>query len=202
MNFKLFLSACLIFLFSGFSYSQKIKQKGDLSALKNAKKIELVFTYDNMRVGKYEDESVYVEERVQKRNEKEPGSGDKWRDAWFNDREERFEPQFHELFNNYIEKSGIKASEEYSDATVKAIIHTTFTEPGFNVGVVRKSASIDAEIIFIDKKTGKEIGRLIITKVPGRDAFGYDFDTGLRIQEAYAMLGKSSGKYIYKKVLK
>lgn len=202
MNFKFIFSVCLFVLVSGFSYSQKIKQQGDLSALKNAKKIELVFTYDNMRVGKYDDESEYLEERVKKRNEKEAGSGDKWRDAWFEDREKRFEPQFDELFNKYMEKSGVKASKDFSDAPIKAIVHTTFTEPGFNVGVVRRSAYIDAEIIFIDKKTGKELGKLIVTNSPGRDAFGYDFDTGLRIQEAYAMLGKASSKFLLKKVYK
>ena len=39
-------------------------------------------------------------------------------------------------------------------------------------------------------------------KVPGRDVWGFDFDTGKRLEEAYAMTGKIFGKYLNKKVFK
>ena len=39
-----------------------------------------------------------------------------------------------------------------------------------------------------------------INKVPGRDAMGFDYDTGVRIEEAYAKAGKSIGKFIDKEI--
>ena len=66
---------------------------------------------------------------------------------------------------------------------------------------MRKPAYINAELIYIDKKSGETLATMEITKVPGRDAMGYDFDTGYRLQEAYAKLGKETGKYIIKKAL-
>ena len=202
MNINLFVTLLSMLFVLGEVQAQKISQKGNLSALKDAGKIQLVYDYDKMRVGKYVNEEEYIKERVAQRNQKEPGGGDKWKAAWYDDRERRFEPKFDELFNKYVQKYGLEAGKDYTDAPVKAIVRTTFTEPGFNVGVVRRSASIDAVIIFVDNKTGKELGKLTALKVPGKDAMGYDFDTGVRIQEAYALLGKATGKYLAKKVLK
>lgn len=68
--------------------AQKMKVKGDMSSLKDVSKIDLEFTYDNMSVGKYDSEDEYLQERVEKKNEKEPGTGNEWREAWVNDREE------------------------------------------------------------------------------------------------------------------
>ena len=118
-------------MITGNSYAQKIKVDGDLKFLKDVKALELAYSYDHMSVGKYDNEEDYLNERAAKRNEKEPGAGDKWKEDWVNDREERFEPKFEELFNEYIAEKGMKAGKEMDDAPVKLLIHTTFTEPGF-----------------------------------------------------------------------
>jgi len=39
---------------------------------------------------------------------------------------------------------------------------------------------------------------LKVDNCPGMDAMGYDFDTGVRIQESYAKLGKALSAYILK----
>ena len=197
---SLVMTSALIFAFCG-AFSQKMKLKGDMKFMKEVKALDLEFTYDNMSVGKYDAEEEYLSERVAKRNEDEPGKGDEWRENWVNDRAERFEPKFEELINDYLNKEGIKAGREMGDAPYKAVIHTTHTEPGFNVGVVRKSAHINVEVMFINKESGETVATMDFKKVPGRDAMGYDFDTGYRLQEAYAKLGKEIGKYIVKKVL-
>lgn len=80
--------------------------------------------------------------------------------------------------------------------TVIMNIHTTFIEPGFNVGVMRRPAFINLEVTFT--KGEEELVVLSATKAPGADAMGFDFDTGYRISEAYAKAGKSLGKFILK----
>jgi hypothetical protein len=41
-----------------------------------------------------------------------------------------------------------------------------------------------------------------MTGVPGRGAMGNDYDTGFRIQEAYAKCGKETGAFLAKKAFK
>ena len=89
--------------------------------------------------------------------------------------------------------------DQNNKANYTMIVETTFTEPGFNVGVMSKVASINLKITFVDK-SGKEMAKMTIDKVPGRDAMGFDYDTGVRIEEAYAKAGKSVGKFIDKKI--
>ena len=79
--------------------AQKVKLiEGDLSALKNEKSINTEFTYDKMKVGKFDDEAEYVSKKKEEYNKKEAGRGDTWATRWVDDREEKFEPQFNELF--------------------------------------------------------------------------------------------------------
>jgi hypothetical protein len=45
------------------------------------------------------------------------------------------------------------------------------------------------------------LAKVSIENSPGREAFGNDFDTGLRIQEAYAKAGKELVYFIWKNYL-
>jgi hypothetical protein len=88
------------------------------------------------------------------------------------------------------------------EATYTVIFKTTFIEPGFNVGVARKNASINAEAIFVESANPENVlAKVSIENSPGRDAMGYDFDTGYRIQEAYAKAGKELVYFIWKNYL-
>lgn len=92
------------------------------------------------------------------------------------------------------------ANKDVTDAQYEMEVHTTFTEPGFNVGVTRKNAYIDAVVTFKNISTGKEEAVVTVYACPGRDVFGYDFDTGYRIEEAYAKLGKSMAGFVLKQL--
>jgi hypothetical protein len=175
------------------AYSQKIKIiEGDLKALKGQTSVKTEFTYENMIVGKNLTEKDYIKEKKAKFNEKESGRGEKWEKAWNDDRKERFEPQFRELFAKH---SGISTVGDNAKFTL--IFKTTRTEPGWNVGVARASAYIDAEAWIVESANpDKVIAKISILKSPGRDAMGYDFETGARLQEAYAKAGKSLGRFI------
>lgn len=181
------------------SFAQRIKLiEGDLSPLKGVKGLATEFTYDNMIIGKDLTEEDYINEKKSKFDEKEPGRGDKWEKAWVSDRKERFEPQFRELFSKH---SGMSTVDEKSPYTL--IFKTTRTEPGFNVGVMRVPASIDGEAWIISSSDpGKVIAKISIVKSPGRDAWGFDFETGARLQEAYAKAGKELGGFIKSKTKK
>jgi len=193
MNLKKTLLLVASFIFVTALQAQKLKLKqGDIGVLKGLTSINVEFTYDNLSVGKM-TEAEYVKKKTEDYNEKESGKGDKWAEAWVADRKRAYEPQFLEQFE---EKSNIKNDKS---AKYTLIFHTTFIEPGFNVGAWRKNAYIDAEVTIVEgNDTTKPIAVISIDNSPGRDAMGVDFDTSWRISEAYAKAGKSLAKFIGK----
>lgn len=175
--------------------AQKVKLiEGSLSPLKGQSVISTEFTYDNMTIGKDGlTEEDYIKRKKTDYEEKEKGRGEKWEKAWVADRKERFEPRFNALF----EKHGEVSTSGESKYTI--IFNTTRTEPGWNVGVMRVPARIDAEAWVVETADrSKIIAKISVTNAPGRDAAGFDFDTGYRLQEAYAKSGKEIGKLISK----
>lgn len=176
--------------------AQKIKlQEGDLSAIKGQTEINTEFAYDNVKVGDFDNEDDYIKKRTDEYNKKEAGKGDTWATAWKADREARFEPKFEELFT---ESAGIKAGA-FPSAKYTLIFKTTFIEPGFNVGVMRKNAYINGEAWIVETADkSKVVAKLSVDKAPGRMAFGMDFDTGARITESYAMAGRGLGRFTKK----
>ena len=174
--------------------AQKIKlAEGDLGPLKGQTSIKTEFKYD-MSVGKFDKEDDYIAQKKKELNEKEPDRGDSWEKNWKADRQDRFEPQFRELFSKHSEMSTTGDNAKYT-----LIFKTVHTEPGFNVHVMSKPAYIDAEAWIVEAQDpNKVIAKITITKALGRDVFGFDYETGLRLQEAYAKAGKELGGFIRK----
>ncbi len=191
---KTILLFCL--LLSSTTFAQKLKLvSGSLAPLKGQNSIRLEFTYDNMTIGNDDlKEETYIRRKKEEYNSKEPGRGEQWEKAWVSDREERFEPKFAALFEKY----GLMRTND-NDARYTLVFHTTRTEPGWNVVVMRSPAQIDAEV-FIRETANPDnvIAILTIVNAPGRDGAGFDYDTGYRIQEAYAKSGKEIGKLVEK----
>ncbi len=185
---------CSLLLGSLAGSGQKLKLKdGDAAVLKDQASINFEFTYDNMAVGKFDTEKEYIDKKTEEYNKKEPGRGDNWAKNWVGDRKQQFEPKFIELFT--------KASELSESKTAKytLIFKTTFTEPGFNVGVVRKNAKLNGEALIVETADkSKVIATITVENALGRTFGGYDFDTGGRIAEAYADAGKALGKFVKK----
>ena len=192
-----------MFLFSSLKVNaQSIKlEKGDFTQLKGQTTLNVEYVYDNLIVGK-KSEDDYIKEKVAEYNKDEPGKGDRWQINWKKDRTNRYEPKFEELMNKYLNENNIKVG---ADATAKytVIIKTLVIEPGFNVGVMRRPASINVEISFVETSNKSvDIAKVTMIRVPGSDVFGYDFDVAQRISESYAKCGKELAKLIIKKGLK
>lgn len=184
---------------SGVSYAQKMKViEGDLSALKGQTSFNSKFTYDNMIIGKDMTEKAYIDDKKTKLDEKEPGRGAKWEQAWIDDRTNRFAPQFRELFSKH---SGVSCVDEKAPYTL--IVKTTRTEPGWNVGVMKRPSFIDAEVWIVESANPKKtIAKVSVMNAAGRAAWGNDFETGARLQESYAKAGKGFGGLIKKQIKK
>lgn len=188
----------VLFLFAGLqSYAQNIiLTSGSLTPLKSEHVLKFEFTYDEMLVGKM-TEAEYVDKKVGDYNSKEAGKGDTWKTNWIADRKGRFEPKFVELFDKYMEEKNIASGTEGANYIIT--INTDFTEPGFNVGVVRRNASVDLSCKIINIATGEQIASVKIRNASANNFWGTDFDSGYRLQESYAKAGREFAKFLVKK---
>ncbi len=203
-NIKNLLLVGALLLCGSPALAQNIKlNSGSLGFLKGETTLNVEYTYDDLVVGKIA-EQTYIDTKVAEANKKEAGAGDKWLASWKADRAKRFEPKFEELLNNQIsnKKISVKAGK-FPEAKYTMVLKTTQLEPGWNAGIMRAPASVSTQAeIFETKDRSKSLAMITISKAPGRDAMGYDFDAGYRLQEGYAKTGKELGAFLYKKGFK
>ncbi len=201
---KAFLLIPLFLLFLTVDAQKITVKSGDLSFLKGVTELNVDYDYGNMAVGKFKTEADYIEKKKNEYNEDEPGKGDRWEEEWHADKENTYHRKFEELFNviMYGHNTGMKIGS-YPNADYTLVLKTIFLEPGFNIGISRKDASINVIAEFVTSDDPENILAVItMDKVPGRGAMGGDFDTEYRIGEAYAKCGKELAEYLWKKVLK
>ncbi len=189
-----------LMLCTSLMFSQKVKvTKGDFKNLKGIAAYNLEFDYSDLSIPKYKSEEEFLQDKMAKRDEKNPESGEKFKESWFADRPNRYEPKFIESFNKRFDDGEIKVGKDIgAEYTMK--VHTTMMYAGYNVGVVRKNSKIEATISVY--KTGDPSNVIFsadYTKVEGNGAFGMDYDSGYRISEAYAKLAKEVAANIKKK---
>lgn len=201
---KLIVAVAALLISAASVNAQKIKTvDGSPDVIKGDKNVNLVFTYENVKVGKME-EAAYIERETKERDEKEAGTGEVWAGKWQADKEERYPPKFVKLFNEYGgDYFGTNVVLDATDSKYTMKINVSWIEPGFNVGVMRKPAGTNMEIsIFETAKPDDILYEATIINSPGADAMGMDFDAGYRIEESYAKAAKYFAKFLNKKHMK
>ncbi|PNQ74631.1 hypothetical protein C1T31_00350 [Hanstruepera neustonica] len=196
---KLLLIAIL--LVSTTIQAQKSKVlEGDWKNLKGISAYNLEFEYENLEIPKYDSEEDFLKDKMAKREEKEPGAGERFKKAWFADREEHYEPKFAESFNKRWDDKEVVVGRDMASADYTMKIQTTFLYPGYNVGVMRQNSKVDA-IISVYKNDAPDtiLFSVKYTKAEGNAAFGNDYDSGVRVGEAYAKMAKTFAKELSKK---
>ncbi|MEO9257411.1 MAG: hypothetical protein ABI207_03455 [Crocinitomicaceae bacterium] len=198
---KIILTSMLIALttISFTTNAQKVKlTKGNLAFLKTEKVTTVEFSYDGAVVGK-KDENDYVTKKAAEYNKKEPGTGDKWVIAWNKDKTDRFPAKFIQLYNENVEGSGCSKIEQNTTSKYKMIVKTTYMNPGYNVGISRAAAVCNYTIQFVETANPSNVvAEVTITGSTGQTFGGFDFETGVRLGESYALAGKSLGKFVKK----
>lgn len=198
---KLKLSLLFIAGLGLTSMAQKIRtESGDLSFLKDQTELNVKYDFSDFQVGGFASEGEYKKKKMKEYNEKEAGRGETWENSWERDKKERFPNKFEELFDKGL-TGKIHAAQNNDKATYTLIVKTTFIEPGFNVGVMRKSAAVSFEYIFVESgDESKVMAKLKQPEVPGSQFGGYDYDTGTRISESYAKGAKMLAAHMVKSI--
>ena len=177
----------LVVLLTGFvvgcSPMRVSMKSGSLDFLKGQHQVNVTYSYEGMGVGEYANEQDYINRKVAEYNAKEPGKGETWRQAWLGNRTRRYQPHFEELLNAHVPDKLNLQFGAYQDAPYTLHLRTTFTEPGWNVAIMRHPAFIDAEARFYETTNpANTVAEVSILKSPGADAWGFDFDPGQRIR--------------------
>lgn len=178
--------------------AQKIRLRdGSYDPLKGQTAFNVRYDYSGMTVTtKDVAEEKFINEKTSELNAKEAGRGTTWAKSWVSDRERRFEPQFREEFEK---QSNFRLGAGSAKYTI--VFHTTHTETGFNIGITRRNAYIDARVEIVETANPSNIvAAFTIDNAPGTMPFGMDFDTGGRLAEAYAKAGKEFGQHLRKKL--
>lgn len=201
---KKITSIILMTLCVGFMYAQKAKVKeGDWKNLKEITKYNLVFEYSDLEIPKYKNEEEFLKDKMKKREDKNPGTGEAFKKSWFADRADRYEPKFIESFNKRWKNKEVVVGKDYAEADYTIKIHTTFMYPGYNVGVMRQNSKINATLyIYKNDEPDNILFKVDYIKAEGYGAMGNDYNSGYRISEAYAKLAKTFAAHLRKKALK
>lgn len=187
------LFSVVAFMLTTIAIAQVKLIKGSVAPLKSESSINTEFTYENMKVGR-DEEAKYVAKKKSEYNKKEDGKGDEWEKNWVLDRTTRYQPKFRELF---ADESGMSTVDKNAKYTL--IVATLVTEPGYNIGISRMDAYINCSATFVETNDRSKIIAVInLSKMPGRTGGGFDFDTGQRIEEAYAKTGKELAQLMKK----
>jgi len=199
MKFKILV---FTLFFSFASFGQKFKLiEGDVKNLKGITSYNLLFDYQNLMVDKFDTEEEFLEEKMKKRDEK--GTAEEFKASWFSDREARYEPKFIESFNKRFEDNEIVVSKNNTTSKYTILVKTKWINPGYNVGVMRQPSKINADITVFETANPENIlYKASIDKVLGNGAAGFDYNSGYRISESYALLAKKFANDVVKKANK
>ncbi|MGL1885316.1 MAG: hypothetical protein OCD76_02280 [Reichenbachiella sp.] len=202
MKLKLTYLIALACMMSMNVDAQKLKvTSGSLKDMSAYKSYDLVYTYsDGLMIGK-KTETDYLEEKRTAKNEKEAGTGDAWVAKWQEGKEGGiFFEKFEKLLNETLEESGVNGSRDNASADCTATVNVYYLDPGFNIGITRRPAFTSMTVTFA--ADGKEVAIVDMSKAPGADAMGYDFDAKSRIGESFAKSAKTLGKTLAKQAYK
>ncbi len=193
------VSVALLFAASSVMAQKVAVESGTVPSLKGETKINLVYDYSEMEMGKYGSEADYTKKKVEDLNKKTPGKGDKWLEGWNGNKQNRYHPKFEDLLNKGLVKKGCNAAQTNSDAKYTMKVKTITLFPGWNIGISKLPAYCTYRFEIVETASpDKIIAALRLTNVQGSQAMGYDFDEGSRVAESYAKAGKIMAKYLTK----
>ena len=186
----------LTFLVSVISYGQKYeKDLGDIKNLDGVRQYKVAFEYsEELKVPTYRSEKEYLTDQEQKKNSKEDGTGELFRNLWFDNRTNRYEPTFIKEFNDFrLKEKQVTVSKNYSEVRHIMLIKLKLIYPGYEGLIWDKAARLEATIHFMDNESPNVV--LFATKTIKIHGMTYG-DTFEKITTAYGELGRWTAKFL------
>ena len=196
--------------------AQKTKiTKGDFKELKGQTEVNIVWDYSEAQVRggspfakwKALPEAEWLQKIVDKKNEKEAGTGDDWNKKWEAAKPGSFEPSFEVKMADMWKGATVKRGLDNAKYTIR--IKVTYMDPGYSVGVSASDAWLSGIIEVVETGTDNVISSLTMDQIKGASAAksipgmaivaaidGMTFEK--RLGESFEKMAKS----FYAKVLK
>ena len=171
--------------------------KGSFGSLQGNTEFNIVFNYDDLKVDKFKTEEDFLKDKMDKRQEK--GTSEDFKATWFADRGGKYQPKFIECFNQSMKKKGVFVQNDLTAAKYTVLVKTIWIYPGYNVGVTRQPAKLKAVIsVYETANPSNVIVTVPFEKVVGSGSYGYDYNEGSRIADAYCILARQFAKSMSK----
>lgn len=194
------LTSSILILLPVIFYAQVFKTaQGDLSSLAGVERYNVKFEYaEDLKIPKYDSEESFLEIYAQKKNEKELGTGDQFKNSWYSSRSDWFEPKFIQEFNFFnLKEKQVTVARNISDAKYTMVIRTSLIDPGNSNFVFKKDARLEVTIrIYKSDSPDQILYTSEMVDVHSRGANDDDYD---RIMSAYAELGRGLSKHLSRK---
>ncbi|ESU23753.1 hypothetical protein FEDK69T_11600 [Flavobacterium enshiense DK69] len=158
--------------------------EGDLKNVRGINAYNVTFDYSQMKVHGYETEEAFLTDKMSIRK---GDKAEKFKEEWFSDRENRYEPSFIAYFNKRFPNGEIKV-EKNPEVKYTMNVSTIWVYPGYVVEPAKISAIITIS------ETGnpqKILAKLQFDKSIGLEENQYNGHRGDRMAGAYEKLAKN-----------
>jgi len=192
---KAFYIVLFVVLGTVQSFAQTIK---DFKLLQGEKEVEVVFTYDNLRMMKENfTEEEYVQNHIKNLEKKDEGSGEFWVKSWERSKEEIWDPKFLLLANKYTDRK-IKFTKNAPNSKYLLLVDVLWIYPGWDAGIMRQGAKVTSTLKLVSRENPTVVlAYHKFVDMPGNQ-FGSNFNNETRIGEGFAKTGKEFAKKIAK----
>ncbi len=212
---KLFALAVLVSAATNV-LAQKTKiTKGDFKELKGQTEVNVVWDYSEAQARggspfakwKALPEAEWLQKIVDKKNEKEAGTGNDWKKRWEAAKPGNFESSFETKMADEWKGTTVKRGLKSAKYTLR--IKVTYMDPGFSMGVSASDAYLSGIIEVVETGTDNVTSSLTMDQIKGASAAksvpgmgvvaaieGMTFEK--RLGESFEKMAKS----LYRKVLK
>jgi hypothetical protein len=178
---------------------------GNFENIKGITEYNVTFDYSGVKIDRVSEEE-FLANRMKKREGN--GKDIEFKNNWFGDRENRYEPKFISSFNQRFKNGTVKVAKNNPNAKYTINVKTKWIHPGFNVGIMHNSSLIIAVLtVFETANPANSLLSVKFEKVGGKGKFAgplgfLDYNAGYRISESYAKLAKAFASKIKKEIRK
>jgi hypothetical protein len=187
----------------------QLTANGSWDFLKHANHVNSQFDYEGMTVlgdkkakPQVEAESEYVKRKEAEFEMKKTGEGKSWREHWFGDRTEAYQPKFNELLNKTLNSKKMPLEfGSFQDAKYALILKTVHTQLGWKFSaIIQRPFLVNLRATFVETQNPTNvIAEVVITKCEGNVGHSEFFNRdGLTV--AYGNAGKELGSFISKEL--
>ncbi len=172
---------------------------GSIENISGIQRYNLVFEYaDDLQISKSDSEQAFLQEQYVKREEKETGSGEKFKKLWFENRSNLYEPTFIQEFNSFrVANRQVTVAKNISSTGYTMKIKTVSITGGYDDFLYVEEGKIGVIISIYEKDAPENVLYAFETSVRGI-ANADEFE---RIRTAYGNLGEAASKHFSRKAL-